>query len=1108
MQPPPANPGAHRAFLLLVLTCTFSLAGSLAIVSPAGAFLMLVRQGQESADLPQTGDRLGSTVATGDFNNDGYDDLATAAPYENEDIGVTAEHGSVIVNYGSARGITYVDADYLTVGAVTDDDVHYGFALAVGDFNDDGYDDLAVGLPDLDGILFTVADAGEVWIHHGGPNGLSSTPTTIVDHADAGDAIEVGDRFGFSLAAGDFNMDGFDDLAVGVIGEDVSSGAVAVFRGSLAGITTTGATTYRPIQLGSTPESGGAFGWALAAGHMFDTLHEDLAIGAPLRMAAGMNDAGQVYVMKGSATGLTTTGALIYSEDLIGFVAETGARFGQALAVGAISEAPGTPQLVVGSPGYDGGAIDVGQVFVISDFIPPFAQVNVDHLVQGFSGAETGENGDQFGYSLAVADFDQNGRDDLAVGTPFENLENNPATGVNTTNAGQVILYLGAFIFPGPGPATVLHARTLNDTIQTSADLGTAIAFGRFDDSGRPNLAIGAPGMDDRNYRTGAMISNSGQVYVYAPWRQLQNRPHRSSVALDCNARIVYAQRPFHAVPPASTTKAMTVLLAVEEIQASDVDSNYVYTVPEWVANSNKVSGSQAGLVEGEQIRFVDLMKLAISLSAGDACYAIGDILTGGGHVWNGLEGTIPEFADGMNLRAQQLGMLQTNFTNPSGRPLVNHFTTAYDFAQLSRQAMTNPLYRYFVGTTVWPDIPNKPVTNYGWLQGMKALFTDCNGVKPGGNGLSLKTGLSAAADPDGSGRIAAAAFGVPATKYGSPVNDSESGTGKDLLALAASDCPPGFAPTPPEPPSPEPWTVKTNIPTGDPDPPTCAQVFLDDRSPGEDAVIEVRPQDVPGADALFEVLVSRSSELYIEPGDEVIVAFEHGEAHRGFVIGNLWSTPANLAITLSEPVGTTNLVLAPESEHVVAADPSIADHFEIRIRNSSSSGLAWLRFEEVGYENDGEASGRAFTSMTLGRPAALYDEVVQVCVDGRDVTPGNLVALVIRPGSGIVSADPLPPVAAESGIALLPSRPNPFRGSTTLAFRLDQAGPVWLTVHDVSGRQVRALLRGETHEPGAHTRVWDGLDDEGRPAATGIYFVRLRVPDGMRTAQAVRLSD
>lgn len=1093
---------ARKSALLLAAT---ALSASLALsAGPAAAYLMIVRQGQESADLPQTGDRLGTTVATGDFNNDGYDDLASAAPYENEDIGPPESHGSVIINYGSARGITHVSADYLTVGAVIDDDVRYGYALAVGDFNGDGYDDLAVGLPDMDGVLFTIAEAGEVWIHHGGPGGLQSLPNLVLDHADAGDAIEANDRFGFSLAAGDFDGDLKDDLAVGVIGEDSGSGAVAVFRGSPAGITTIGATTIRPVQIGSTPEPGGQFGFALAAGTLFDTVHEDLAIGAPFRMASGFATSGMVFVIKGSATGLSLPGTLIYSIPALGFTGEAGARFGQALAIGMISEAQGTPQLVVGAPGHDSfGAIDAGEAFVISDFIPPFTPAGVDHMLQDFGGTETGENTDQFGYALAVGDFDQDGRDDVAVGCPFEDLENNPVSGFNTTSPGQVILYLGSSIFPQPG--TLIHARTLNDTIQTQANLGTSLAFGRFDDSGRANLAIGCPGMDDRNYRTGAMIANSGQVYVYAPWRQIKSRPNRGSLALDCNGQIIYAQRPFQAMPPASITKAMTVLLAVEAIQHGDIDSNAVYDVPEWVEDN--VSGSQAGLVENQQIRFVDLIKLAVAVSAGDACYSIGDMLTGSDAVWNGLEGTIPEFADMMNERAQEIGMLQTNFTNPSGRPLVNHFTTPYDFALLSREAMNNPLYRYFVGTLVWADIPNWPVTGYGWMQTMQGKYPECDGVKPGNNALSLQTGLWHATDTDGTGgSVAASAFGIPSTSYGSPSTDSRENTGRDLMALAATECPPGFAAPQPGPPDPEPWGKRAGVPTG-PGPDQCFQVFLDERSE-DDVVIEAYPQVVPGSAAQFRLTTSRRSEMYIDPGDEVLVTFEHGDAHQGFVIGNLWPTTANLVITLSEPPSTINLALAPGATHTIAADASISSLFQIEIGNASSSLPIWLSFEEKGYQSIEAIGGRTFARTTLSRSHELYDEVMMCCVSGLDLTAGNEIYFVARPGNGIVAADPPPGGIVEGGVSLSPARPNPFTEATRFAFALTQAGPVWLSVHDVAGRRLRSIAGGESFAAGPHERLWDGLDDAGRKAAPGVYFVRLRTPTTTRTERAILLDD
>src|SRR5918993_626841 len=160
-----------------------------------------------------------------------------------EDVGAAGDAGAVNVLYGSAGGLQPTADVFVQgsggVGGAREDNDRFGAAVARGDFNGDSILDLAVGAPGE--VVGSAVNAGAVNVLHGSGGGLTGGPGLIQPNAEAGDL------FGSALAAGDFNGDGFFDLAVGVPGENVgavgNAGAVTVLFGSALGLTTAGSQT-------------------------------------------------------------------------------------------------------------------------------------------------------------------------------------------------------------------------------------------------------------------------------------------------------------------------------------------------------------------------------------------------------------------------------------------------------------------------------------------------------------------------------------------------------------------------------------------------------------------------------------------------------------------------------------------------------------------------------------------------------------------------------------------------------------------------------------------------------------------------------------------------
>ncbi len=287
--------------------------------------------------LAEDGDQLGFALAVGDFDGDGYDDIAAGMPYEDYNL---VDAGIVHVFYGAAGGITggrdqVFTQDVDGLGGVEEANDHFGYAVAAGDFNGDGYADLAIGCPDEDLEIFTLTNAGQVYILYGSSTGLTLASYQMWFQPDGAS----GNRYGQVLTSADFNGDGRDDLAVGIpeakAGDPLLSraGRVDVYQGSKNGIDW---LTYQTLYSRSI-EAQDQFGFALVGSDFNGDGFADLAVGSPYEDLVDIVDCGAVEILYGSSGALVQRVANdFWHQDRSGMesIAEANEHFGWALAAG------------------------------------------------------------------------------------------------------------------------------------------------------------------------------------------------------------------------------------------------------------------------------------------------------------------------------------------------------------------------------------------------------------------------------------------------------------------------------------------------------------------------------------------------------------------------------------------------------------------------------------------------------------------------------------------------------------------------------------------------------------------------------------------------------
>lgn len=205
--------------------------------------------------------------------------------------------------------------------------------------------------------------------------------------------------------------------------------------------------------------------------------------------------------------------------------------------------------------------------------------------------------------------------------------------------------------------------------------------------------------------------------------------------------KILYEKNSHEAMPPASVTKIMTLLLIYEAQENGQFDWTDEVQVSEHAAG---MGGSQVYLEAGELQSAAELTKCIAIASANDAAVAMAEFIAGSEEA----------FAERMNRKAEELGMKDTHFVNACGLDTEGHLTSAHDIALMSRELMTRfPQIQQY--TTTWQDTilhkTRKGTAEFGLTNTNKLVkwYEGATGLKTGSTGKALYC-LSGTAERDG----------------------------------------------------------------------------------------------------------------------------------------------------------------------------------------------------------------------------------------------------------------------------------------------------------------------------------------------------------------------
>ncbi|MBY0399236.1 VCBS repeat-containing protein [Myxococcota bacterium] len=442
-------------------------------------------------DLAELGERL--RMAAGDVNRDGCDDLITTT--------TPSGFGSYVqIHFGSASGpstTTGWKRQFISAGPFSDD--LRGSSIASGDVNGDGTADIIVGVPRT-----VSGGAVLVWL---GSQFLANTPSGPADPDWVGTVTgqAAGLDLGASVASGDINGDGRDDIVAGAPGWDgfgpnsIDSGIVLAWLGSPtidSGPDGTLANAAWSFEIGSP---GARLGAAVAvAGDLDGDERADIVMGAPVydNPATTGNREGTVVVVRGAAPSPPSN---VPSWFHVGQTSD--GRLGFSVASAGDVNGDGRADYLMGEPGFTAPGPRFGRALLTLG--RPTAQWTINPVPDVvYSEASTFSFERPYGFAVASAgDWNDDGFSDIVIGAPdFGPDANGSTTGKN----GHAFVYLGG---GDTVASTPVDTRVVD---QAGASLGLGVAFaGDINQDGFTDIVSGAP-----NYESSAGENGEGRIFV------------------------------------------------------------------------------------------------------------------------------------------------------------------------------------------------------------------------------------------------------------------------------------------------------------------------------------------------------------------------------------------------------------------------------------------------------------------------------------------------------------------------------------------------------------------------------------------------------------------